>query len=368
MLYLLLMPIIGLALFGAIRVLGSTRRRRMGVVLAAAGLIGLLLAAGTSFPPTADAFRWVFDHVAPFRIYREPQKFLALLVMAYAIFGAVGIETLLWRSGRDSPARTFGGTSLAIVVVLAYAYTMLWGFWGQVHLSRYPSEWARAEQIMEAEGPGRVLVLPWHLYAVWSFSDGRIVANPSESYFSREVIAGDNVGFGSIPTQSVDPFSAWVEEILAHRADVRELGHLVASLDVRFVLLLREADRDRYGFVRRQTDLAPLFRGQDLELFENRAWRGRVLPLGPASPEAASPFVDEGAVTATERLRAVPALAPVAESDFPPAREVPPGMALDRPGSWGVRRNRRALHGRLEARRGCAHMPSRSRRGLPQPG
>ena len=49
-LYLLLVPIIGLALFGAIRVLGSTPRRRMGVVLAAAGLIGLLLAAGTSFP------------------------------------------------------------------------------------------------------------------------------------------------------------------------------------------------------------------------------------------------------------------------------------------------------------------------------
>jgi hypothetical protein len=328
-LYLLLVPILALSLTGAIRVLASERRRRAGVVLIAGAVLGLLLAGGTSFPPTAGAFRWLFDNVTFFPIYREPQKFLALLVLAYATFGAVGLEAVVTRDGRTARARSWGASALAICVAIAYAYTLLWGFWGQVHLSRYPSDWARAEQIMEAEGPGRVLVLPWHLYAVLSFSDGRIVANPARSFFSREVIAGDNVGFPTIPTQSVDPFSAWVQEILAHRGQVREVGHLVAPLDVRFIVLLEEADWERYRFLERQSDLTTLYKGTELQLFANGAWRGRVLPLGRDEP---APFAWDVAPAATERLVAEDPRAPVAVGTFPLARLIPGWRSVE-PGS-----------------------------------
>ena len=324
-LYLLLMPILALALIGAIRVLGSKRRRRAGIMLAVAAVVALLLAAGASFPPTAGAFRWLFDNVTPFRIYREPQKFLALLVLGYSMFGAVGLDAAVVRAKRDSPMRSIGAAALAIAVVIGYAYTMLWGFWGQAHLSRYPGDWARAEQIMEARGPGRVLVLPWHLYAVWSFSGGRIVANPAKSFFSREVISGDNVGFIRIPTQSVDPFSGWVQELLAHRGKIGDLGHLVAPLDVRFIVLLAEADRERYGFLQRQSDLTSLYRGTDLQLFENVAWRGRVLPLEPPSPEGSFPFTLDHGLAATERLLPADPLGPVAESVLPPLARILPG-------------------------------------------
>ena len=321
-LYLLLGAILALALAGAIRVLASERYRRAGVVLVVGAIVGLLLAGGTSFPPTAGAFRWLFDNVMFFRIYREPQKFLALVVLAYAIFGAVGLEAVARRDGRTAVVRSWGASALAICVVVAYAYTMLWGFWGQVHLSRYPVDWARAEQIMEAEGPGRVLVLPWHLYTVLSFSDGRIVANPAPSFFSREVIAGDNVGFSRIPTQSVDPFSSWVQEILAHRGKISELGHLVAPLDVRFVVLLKEADWDRYRFLERQSDLTTLYKGTELQLFENGAWRGGMLPLGPEEP---APFAWDVAAAATDRLVPEDPRAPVASDSFPPLARLIPG-------------------------------------------
>jgi hypothetical protein len=318
-LYLLLVPILALALIGAIRVLTSERHRRAGVVLVAGAIIGLLLAGGTSFPPTAGTFRWLFENVIFFRIYREPQKFLALVVLAFGTFGAVGLEAVAMRDGRTAGARSWGASALAICIAIAYAYTMLWGFWGQLHLSRYPSDWARAEQIMEAKGPGGVLVLPWHLYAVLSFSDGRIVANPAASFFSRDVIAGDNVGFGRIPTQSVDPFSSWVEEILAHRGQIREVGHLVAPLDIRFIVLLEEADSDRYRFLERQSDLTRLYEGTELQLFENRAWQGPILPLGPESP---APLAWDVAATATERLVQEDPRAPVAADTFPPLARV----------------------------------------------
>jgi hypothetical protein len=325
-LYLLLVPILALMLAGAIRVLASERHRRAGVVLVGGAALALLLAGGTSFPPTAGAFRWLFDNVTFFRIYREPQKFLALVVLAYATFGAVGLEAVVRRNGRAALARSWGASALATCVAIAYAYTMLWGFWGQLHLSRYPSDWARAEQIMEAKGPGGVLVLPWHLYAVLSFSDGRIVANPAASFFSREVIAGDNVSFPTIPTQSVDPFSAWVQEILAHRGQVREVGHLVAPLDIRFIVLLEEADPERYRFLERQSDLTTLYEGRELQLFENGAWRGPVLPLGREEP---APFAWDVAAVATERLVPEDPRGSVAAGTFPLARLVPGWRAVE---------------------------------------
>jgi hypothetical protein len=322
-LYLLLAPILALSIAGAIHALASKTHRRGGLVLVVAAALALLLAGGISFPPTAGVFRFVFDHVSVFRIYREPQKFLAIVVLAYAVFGAVGLEAVVKRSAsRSSSARAWLASALAIGVATAYVYTMLWGFWGQVHLTQYPSDWTRADQIMAAEGPGRVLVLPWELYAVWSFTGGRIVANPAPSFFSREVISGDNVGFSTIPTQSVDPFSEWVQDILAHRGKIQELGHLVAPLDVRFVVLLHEVDRSRYSFVERQPDLTAIYRGPRLDLFENLAWRGSVLPLAPVG---SSSFAFDDGSEVTQRLISEGLNGPVTGAGFGPVARILPG-------------------------------------------
>jgi hypothetical protein len=321
-LYLLLVPILALSIAGAISVLASKTHRRGGLVLLVTAALALLLAGGIAFPPTASVFRSVFDHVSVFRIYREPQKFLALVVLAYAVFGAVGLEAVVRSDSKSSSARAWSASALAIGVATAYAYTMLWGFWGQVHLTQYPNDWERADQIMAAEGPGRVLVLPWELYAVWSFTGGRIVANPAPSFFSREVISGDNVGFTRIPTPSVDPFSAWVQDILAHRGKIRELGHLVAPLDVRFVVVLHEVDRSRYSFVERQADLTPIYRGPRLDLFENMAWQGSVLPLAPAG---SSSFAFDDGNDVTQQLTAAGPLGPVTGSGLGPVARILPG-------------------------------------------
>jgi hypothetical protein len=280
-LYLLLVLVLGLALLGAARLLGSGTRSRFAIVLSISAAIGVILAAGSSFPPTADAFRWLVEDVPFFGVYREPQKFLALVTLAYAIFGAVGLDALLRPAGR-LPGRSIAravAPPLAVALVIAYGYTMLWGFSGQVRPARYPTSWAQAERTMDARGEGRLLVFPWHLYAVWTFSGGRIIANPAPSFFSREVLAGDEAGFRSVPPQSPDPFSRYIVEVLAHRGEVRWLGHLVAPLGVRFIAWMREADWWQYRFLRRQKDLVPVYKGERIVLFENQAWRGTVFGL-----------------------------------------------------------------------------------------
>jgi hypothetical protein len=286
-LYLLLVPILALAVAGAAELLRSAQRR-FAIALSAGGLLGLMLAAGSSFPPTADAFRWGFEHVPYIGVYREPQKFLALLILAYAIFGAVGLDALARAQAEAhrrwlTPAAAAAGT----VMVLVYGYTMLWGFAGQVRPASYPASWAAANDVMDARGPGRMLAFPWHLYAVWSFTDRRIVANPAPSFFSREVLAGDEAGFRGFAPQSPDPFSQYVAELVRSRSEIRWLGHLVAPLGVRYVAWMREVDWPSYRFLTRQQDLVPIYRGQRITLFENQAWRGDVFGLEEGTAVAA---------------------------------------------------------------------------------
>jgi hypothetical protein len=120
----------------------------------------------------------------------------------------------------------------------------------------------------------------------------------------------------------VDPFSGWVQDILAHRGKIQELGHLVAPLDVRFVVLLHEADPEQYVFLRHQADLAPLYRGRRLELFENLAWRGSVLPLAPAG---SSSFAFDDGSEVTQQLIPAEPLAPVTGGSLGPVARILPG-------------------------------------------
>jgi hypothetical protein len=284
-LYLLLVPILGLAVLGAVQLFLRADVRRFAIVLSVAGVVGLFLASGSSFPATAEVFRWLYGHVPFFGAYREPQKFLALVLLGYAVFGAMGLETILRGvSPRLRTAVLPTAAMAATVGVLGYGYTLFWGFAGQVELARYPPGWLKADRKMAARGDGRLLVFPWHLYAVWSFSGSRIVANPTRSFFSRDVLTANEPGFTRVAKQSPDPFTYYVEDVLQHRAGMHWLGHLIAPLGVRFVAVLKEADWPNYAFVQRQEDLTPVFEDTRLTIFENRAWHGEVMGLARGSP------------------------------------------------------------------------------------
>lgn len=316
-LYLLLIPILGLALTGAVRMLSWRDQRRFGATLSVTAALGLLLAAGTAFPPTAGVFRWLFDHVPLFGVYREPQKFLALVVLAYAIFGSVGVAAVLPQPDRRTGQRVV--PILALGAVLAYGAGMFWGFGGEVRPAGYPEGWSEAERVMEESGPGRLLVLPWELYAVWSFSDGRIVANPAGSFFSREVLTAGEAGFDEVPPQSPDPFRRYVATVLERRREVKSFGHLMAPLSVRYVAWMREADWEAYRFLERQPDLRLVFRDEQISVYENLAWRGPVYGLS-AGQSLTSPAELPGSgqeVEVTREMLPAPPLVPRQDDPFP---------------------------------------------------
>ena len=166
---------------------------------------------------------------------------------------------------------------------------MLWGFGGQVALSRYPAEWEAAREAIDARGPGRTLVVPWHLYAVWTFSDGRIVANLARAVFSPEVLTANEAGFEEVGPQSPDPFADYIAGLLRYQDRTTRLGHFLAPIGVRYVLLLREVDHWVYEFLGRQQDLSVLYGGSRLVVYENTRWRSPPNGLN-TGPVVASPF------------------------------------------------------------------------------
>jgi hypothetical protein len=331
---LLLVPILTVAAIGAGHLARDPRRRPWALALVVAAVVALFAAAGTSFSPTAGVFRWAVEHLPFAGIYREPQKLVTILVLAYSVFGAVGVSVLVravtrWRGSRGrEPLRTLA-VAVLTACTLVYAYPIMWGLWGEASLVRFPDDWEEADATMQRTGSGRILVLPWTLYGVWSFAGRRILANPADSFFSGDVLSGDEAGFPDVPTQTRDPFSAYVATVLERRDDVRAFGSLIAPLGVRYVVLLHEIDWREYGFLGRQPDLTVISTGPNLDVYENEAWRGEILPLSAArsidGPEDVIGGPEEARVT--ERAFLAAALVPRAGDGLPAVADLLPAEA-----------------------------------------
>jgi hypothetical protein len=255
--------------------LRDPRRRSLTVVLAASGVIGLLLAMGDQ-GPTGMVYRGLFHYVPPFGVMREAQKFLALLLVAYAVLFGWGVDAIVrLEQGR----RRAAVTALLLVLPVMYTPTELGGLAGQLRPSRYPNSWARAERIM-GRNEGAVLALPWHAYLSFDFTRGRRIPYPAESYFSRPVLASDAVDLPGVAvagsarsTQLVSLFS---------RNGGRDFAGSVVPLGVEYVLLAKTADWHSFGWLDGQPGLQRVLDTSDLALYRNERWHGTVY-----SPERA---------------------------------------------------------------------------------
>jgi hypothetical protein len=310
-LFVLLAPIVALAAIGFGALLRSPLRRT-GVTLAVAAAVGLLGAAGTAWRVSEPVFRGALEHAGPLGLYREPQKLVLLLALAYALLGAAGLAVA--SAAVRSPMARVGAGLAATAVAVGYGSSLLWGIGGDARLARYPASWDVAQRALDQRGDtGTLLVLPWRLYGVWSLAPDRILANPAASFFGRELLVSDDPGVARGRYRSPDGFREYVTVLLARRSTIDQLGRLLAPLDVRFVAALEGADE---RFLLRQGDLSPVHRSPGLLVLENAAWR-RTLPLAAiARPPAglAPRSTDRASTRALPLVRRLPAW-----------REIPPG-------------------------------------------
>jgi hypothetical protein len=246
---------------------------RLALLLVFVGVVGFFLALGNQ-GPTGGLFLWAYDNVPFFSIMREPQKFLMLLALAYAVFFGWGVERL---SQVDISTSRLGATwtaaFLAVVLPLGYCATIFDGLDGQITTTSLPTAYQRADALM-GTGAGNILVLPWHIYMEYPFTNGRVITNLGPTTFRRNVIAGDNIEADGVETQSTSPRSAYLQRIYQHGSRTSDFGALVAPLGVQYVVLSKAVDWTSYSWLNNQKDLKLVLDDQSLEVWRNMAYAG----------------------------------------------------------------------------------------------
>jgi hypothetical protein len=249
-------------------------QRSVACLLVFVGIIGYFLALGSQ-GPTGGLFTWAYDHVPFFSIMREPQKFLMLLALAYAVLFGWGVERL---RKQNFPSQSIGALSatllLGVALPLGYSANIFNGLGRQIVPSPLPSSYATADAIM-GSGPGNILYLPWHLYMSYPFSDGRVINNVGPSSFRRNVISGDDVELGDVETQSTSPRSSYLVSLFNNAATIKSFGALVEPLGVRYVVLAKTVDWHSYNrWFNKQNDLRRIFTSSSLIVWQNEDYGG----------------------------------------------------------------------------------------------
>jgi hypothetical protein len=271
-------PVLGLALV-VLACWGLVLRRRDPMVAAVAlcGVLGFLLALGDASFLTRDTYTWLLDHFSFLRSFREPQKGVALLVLAYAVLGAVAVEDLL-----EHPPRVRGVayvlTALLLALPLLYGHRELGGLWGELETSHFPKSWEQANERLAAEAKqSRTLFLPWHGYFALDFAHGRVVANPAPSFFSTPILASRSVGEGEGIGDESDPVERYVSNLLADGGRRPDLARCLARVGVSHILLAKVADWEQFRPLDRRDDLVAVQRSPDLVLYRSRTPGGLVM-------------------------------------------------------------------------------------------
>jgi hypothetical protein len=244
------------------------------------GIASLVLAVGIAYDGFRPLIGFLNNNLPFYKGYREPQKWVGLLVLVYAYLASLGADDLILRlrklggsvkSKLSSKFFIYAVPVFFLFIPIIYSPGLFWGFRGQLSSVDYPESWYEVNDILNSDKDDfRVLFLPWRQYIDLSFV-GKIIANPAPDFFDKPVIAGDNMEMHDIYTQSVRPESKYIEgEILANRGSIKNLGEKLAPLNIKYVILVQETNFLDYDFVTEQDDLELVYYKDRIQLYRVR--------------------------------------------------------------------------------------------------
>lgn len=267
--------IFSLSVWGTIN---NLKKEKLAVwVFVISGLLAFILAVGVAHPAFGKIYWTMYKYVPLFKGFREPQKFVALLVLSYAYLGALGVNAVLEKTNTlKGVARKIGSFAPAILLLipLLYSPAMLWGFGGQVKPVDYPKDWYATNEELNADTEDfEVLFLPWHQYMGFLFA-GRVIANPAQRFFDKPIIQGDNAEFGTIYTQNDNPTSDFIEKnILKNKSENNAIGQNLNAINVKYIILAKEVDWKNYAFLDNQEDLRLIKDTGSLKIYKNLIYK-----------------------------------------------------------------------------------------------
>ena len=268
-----------LSFYGFLSGFREKTRGPVATTLLISMVLSVIFATGISSPLTSSIYIFLYKHLPLFDGFREPQKFVALLVLSYSYLGYLGIlelekhlKRLAFPVGSKQCALVIFISAVLIVSLISpllYSYTELNGFSGQLSNVEYPHSWYVARNIMMKNiTDNSALFLPWHTYMYYNWT-GTVFASPFASFFKMNIISGGQDVYVGGQGANTTFASALMLQILSERNDIHDLGNILSLLDVKYIFLSKSADFTHYNFLYSQRDLRLILNSSSAALFLN---------------------------------------------------------------------------------------------------
>lgn len=248
------------------------RRDKLGYTFIGLGVIAWLLGIGIAWNVSAPLTELLVHTIPYYNGYREPHKWLMLLALVYVYLAAIGAQWLYMRvTHYKSIWLNYGFVTLLVVSPFLFAPTLAWGAAGQLKSVEYPQQWQEAKSYLNThtDTNTKVLVLPWHMYLPISFV-GRVVGNPSGYYFDQKMITGNNFELDGVQDQQQTPLTKYVSSTLSNPTAPSggNVNEKLREYDVDYILLLKEADWQKYTWLNSQLKIKPVVSNDKLILYK----------------------------------------------------------------------------------------------------
>lgn len=272
----------GLVIIGSRSLWRRGQRGLLTVLLACVGL-GAVLGAGFGNA-------W-FAQLPLLAGYREPQKFVMLVALGYALLAGFGLAaSLAWAERRKHELLSGGLLPAALLLPFVVTPCFMWAANGQLQAADYPAGWYAINQRLVAERSkvntindasannftetdARILFLPWHSYLHTNFA-GRIIANPAPKFFDVPLLVSGDPELGGAAYDKPTAASRQIDAALKQAKDQQKLDNhnksftaALESLNIQYVVLAKESDYQQYAFLRQQTALQLIADYKDISLY-----------------------------------------------------------------------------------------------------
>ena len=260
----------GLAAAGAAWLPDTWRSR--GAAMAA---VGLFIALASALPGVRTLFADLTTS-GPLAAARDGQRFMPLALVWLMPAAAAGACRLA--SGRPLGA---GGwpVLLPVAITLVLGAPAVADSWSALRVVHLPASWAAARGAVHAR-PGPVLALPWHEYMDLSVAGGRRVLDPLPDYLGGDVISSTDPQLGPPVQEAVDARLPAVAGIVGRGASGAPVSDDLARLQVRWVVVLHEADWRSFSGLATDPGLDRVVQSPTLDLYAVRAWTGPIVSAG----------------------------------------------------------------------------------------
>lgn len=235
-------------------------------------IIGFVLAIGIFGPLNTLLLSWPF-----FGAFRETYKFVILLVIPYTILGGLGLEFMRGVVSNFSSTKYLSPLPSIIIVVLSltpffYSYQML-DLGNRIIVSQFPDDWYKVNDILLKDNEDvSALLLPWHQFMSYGWTD---VSKPQKisslgTFFKKRTISAENLEVPGIYSQTTNPGQIYLDGLFAG-GDFQNpsMGDKLAQLSIRYIILVKEADYDRYLPLTTNPAFKILYDGQRITLLQN---------------------------------------------------------------------------------------------------